>query len=117
MKSDFDDKEGEFNFNYVPLRTFASKDDGVEIEWIKHNCNETTAGRKISDSFDETDEFLKSFEDQINELLLSQKEANKVFELCGRMVDHIHKLNLILINNSTRMNATQVLKLIPIMLF
>lgn len=94
----------------MPLRPFESN-NCEKIEWIKHNCKDTTAGRKITDTFDETEEFLKSFEDQINELLLSQKEANKVFELCGKMVDYIHKLNLILINNSTKMNATQVLKL------
>lgn len=96
-----------FMFNYMPLPADGKSED---IEWINYNCDNLTIGKKVANSFDETSEFLSTFENEIGGLLLSQKEANKVFELCGNLIDRIQQLNSVLISNSEKMNASQVRK-------
>lgn len=98
--------EDTFTFNYTPLPVGENKSD--DVEWINYNSDKLTKDKKVALAFDATSEFLTSFENQIGELLLSQKEENKLFELCGKLLDHMQELNSALIHSSDRMNASQV---------
>lgn len=94
----------EFNFTPPPADGNKREDDA----WIDYNCDNQTNIKKVANAFNETSEFLTTFDDEIAGLLLSQREANKVFELCFKLIDRIQLLNMVLIDNSDKMNASQV---------
>lgn len=101
-----------FTYTYTPLPV--NENEHEDIEWINYNCDTLTSDKIVANTFDETGAFLKSFENQMDDLLLSQKEANKVYELCEKLIDCIQHLNSILITNSNKMNALQVCNIIAI---
>lgn len=99
-------RDSSLKFSYTPAP--ADEEKSENFEWINYSDSKTTNDRKVANSFEETTEFLVSFENGIGELLLSQKEANKVYALCEKLVDCIQTLNSVLISNSDNMNASQV---------
>lgn len=104
------DQEQTFKFTFTPITSDGSKTEKFteDAPWFDYNCDNLTNSEKVANSFDETSEFLTSLHDEISELSLSRKQANKVFELCYKLIDRVQLLNMDLIEHSNNMNASQV---------
>lgn len=97
-----------FFFTPSPAEENKSEESTKAIPWFAYNCDNVTNSTKMANTFDETNEFLTSLHDEISELTLSQKQANKIFELCYELIDRVQLLNTALIENSKAMNVSQV---------
>lgn len=104
------DPDDAFKFFFKPSPADGNKSEELTnaIPWIDYNCDNVTNSTKITNTFDETSAFLTSLHDEISELSLSQKQTDKIFELCYKVIDRVQLLNTALIDHSNVMDVSQV---------